>query len=90
MEAFFAVADLIRGGKLDEAERTARDLPVRFPDVADKGYRCLSMVYEARGDKKRAADYYRLALAYIRRHSPVDYLERRIADLDRAEPEVSG
>src|ERR1700681_3897784 len=43
-----AAAELVRAGKLDEAEQAARDLLVRFPDVHD-GYDRLGMVYEARG-----------------------------------------
>jgi GH18 family chitinase len=41
-----AAADLVRAGKLDEAEQAARDLLVLFPDVHD-GYDRLGMVYEA-------------------------------------------
>jgi hypothetical protein len=81
-KALLAAAGLIRAGTLDEAERAARDLLVRFPDSPVTGYQCLGMVYVARGDKKRAADYYRLALAYIRRHSLEATLERHIARLD--------
>ena len=49
---------MVHADKLDEAEAAARDLLVRFPEVHD-GYDRLGMVYEARGDKKQAADYYR-------------------------------
>jgi hypothetical protein len=55
---------------------------VRFPDAPVNGYQRQAVVYVARGDKKRAADYYRLALAYIRRHSQEATLERHIARLD--------
>src|SRR5437773_4836321 len=37
-------AELVRAGKLDEAEQAARDLLVLFPDVHD-GYDRLGMVY---------------------------------------------
>jgi len=53
-----AAIDLVRAGKLDQAEQAARDLLVRYPDVHD-GYDRLGMVYEARGDNKQAAYYYR-------------------------------
>lgn len=66
-EASNAAVDLVHAGKLDEAERAARDLLVRFPDVHD-GYDRLGMVYEARGDNKQAAHYYRQALEFIRQH----------------------
>ena len=42
-----AAADLVRAGKLDEAEQAARDLQARFPEVHD-GYDRLGMVHEAR------------------------------------------
>lgn len=59
-----AVVDLIRAGRLDEAEAQARDLLRRYPEVVD-GLERLAMVYEARGDRKRAADFYRQAAAFI-------------------------
>ena len=62
-----AAVDLVRAGKLDEAEQAARELLMRFPDVHD-GYDRLGMVYEARGDNKQAADYYRKAIDFIREH----------------------
>jgi hypothetical protein len=74
-------------GKLDEAEKVSHDLLVRFPDVHD-GYDRLGMVYEARGDNKRAADYYRKVVAFIRAH-PEQYdrdfeavFHRLVAELD--------
>jgi tetratricopeptide (TPR) repeat protein len=66
-----AAAELVRAGKLDEAEQAARDLLVLFPDVHD-GYDRLGMVYEARGDKQKAADCYRKVIAFIKEH-PDDY-----------------
>ena len=66
-----AAAELVRAGKLDEAEQAARDLLLLFPDVHD-GYDRLGMVYEARGDKQKAADCYRKLIAFIKEH-PDDY-----------------
>jgi tetratricopeptide (TPR) repeat protein len=66
-----AAVDLVHAGKLDEAERTARDLIERFPDVHD-GWDRLAMVYEARGDNQQAADCYRKVIEFIRAH-PDDY-----------------
>jgi tetratricopeptide (TPR) repeat protein len=60
-----AVVDMVHDGKLDEAEAAARDLLVRFPDVHD-GYDRLGMVYEARGDHKRAANCYRQVIDFVR------------------------
>jgi tetratricopeptide (TPR) repeat protein len=62
-----AVIDLIDAGKLDEAEQAARELLVRYPEVHD-GYDRLGMVYEARGQNKQAADYYRRVIEFARAH----------------------
>jgi len=62
-----AAVDLIDAGKLDEAERAARDLLVRFPEVHD-GWDRLGMVYEARGDNRQAAECYRKVVDFIRAH----------------------
>ena len=61
------VAALVREGKLDEAERAAHDLLERFPGVHD-GYDRLGMVFEARGDPKTAASYYRKVIEFAREH----------------------
>jgi len=66
-----AAADLVRAGKLDEAEQAARNLLTRFPEVHD-GYDRLGMVHEARGENRQAADCYRRVIAFIREH-PDDY-----------------
>jgi len=68
-----AAVDLVRAGKLDEAERAARHLLERFPFVHD-GWDRLGMVYEARGDNQNAADCYRKVIDFIRAH-PDDYDE---------------
>ena len=91
-EASNAAVKLVRAGKLDEAEQAARDLLVRFPEVHD-GYDRLGMVYEARGDNKQAAQYYRQALEFIRQR-PDQYddagleavFQRLIAKLDPPAP----
>jgi tetratricopeptide (TPR) repeat protein len=66
-EASNAVVGMIRAGDLDAAEQAANDLLVHFPEVHD-GYDRLGMVYEARGDHRRAADYYRKVVAFVRDH----------------------
>jgi tetratricopeptide (TPR) repeat protein len=63
-EASNRVVDLVHDGQLDEAEQAARELLVRYPDVHD-GFERLAMVYEARGDRTQAAEYYRKALAFM-------------------------
>jgi tetratricopeptide (TPR) repeat protein len=60
-----AAVDLVKAGKLEEAEAAARDLLERFPHVHD-GWDRLGMVHEARGENKEAADCYRKALEIIR------------------------
>jgi tetratricopeptide (TPR) repeat protein len=66
-----AVLELIRAGKLDQAEQAARDLLAKYPDVHD-GHDRLGMIYQARGDQKQAAACYRQALKIVRAH-PDDY-----------------
>lgn len=63
-----AAADLVKAGKLEEAEAAARHLLERFPEVHD-GWDRLGMVHEARGENKQAADCYRKALEVIRAQS---------------------
>ena len=86
-EASNAVVDLVNAGKLDEAERAAHDLLERYPDMPD-GYDRLGMVCEARGEKRKAAEYYRKLIALVRKH-PDDYdpeypdtLQRLVDELD--------
>ena len=66
-----AVIDLIRAGRLDEAEQAARELLVRYPEVHD-GYDRLGMVHEARGQFRQAADCYRSVVEFARAN-PDDY-----------------
>jgi len=82
-----AIVDLVHEGKLDEAEKAAREFLERYPEVHD-GYDRLGMVYEARGDRKAAADYYRKVIEFAKAH-PHQYeptftvtFEQMIAELD--------
>jgi tetratricopeptide (TPR) repeat protein len=59
-----AVVDLIEAGRLDEAEQAARRLLEDYPEVPD-GHERLGMVYEARGDRTRAAESYRAVLQRV-------------------------
>jgi tetratricopeptide (TPR) repeat protein len=86
-EASNGVVDLIHAGRLDEAERAARELLVRYPEVPD-GHDRLGMVYEARGQHREAANCYRRVVDFMRAHPgdfapelEADVLER-IAELD--------
>ena len=94
-EASNSVLDLIRAGKLDEAEAAAHDLLVRYPEVpvmrrhaGHDGWDRLGMVREQRGDKRQAADCYRRVLDFIREHADdfdavtIDDYAPRVAKLD--------
>jgi tetratricopeptide (TPR) repeat protein len=52
-----SVVDLIKEGRLDEAEQAAQRLLRDYPEVHD-GFERLGMVYEARGDRGRAVEMY--------------------------------
>ena len=64
MDAWNAVLDHIRTGRLDEAEAAARKLVGQYPDTHD-GYDRLGHVYEARGENKLAADCCRRVIAIL-------------------------
>jgi tetratricopeptide (TPR) repeat protein len=72
------VVDLIHAGRLDEAERAARELLVNYPEVPD-GHDRLGMVYEARGQNREAADCYRRVVDFMRAH-PGDFAPELEAD----------
>jgi tetratricopeptide (TPR) repeat protein len=82
-----AVIDLVHAGRLDEAERAARELLVRFPEVHD-GYDRLGMVFEARGEHKAAAECYRKVIEFVHAHPDLydpefeTTFQRLIAKLD--------
>lgn len=59
------VPTLIDQGRLDEAEEVCRELQGKYPDQID-GISRLAEVYEARGDRKKAGEYYRKAADFAR------------------------
>ena len=59
-----SVIDLIDEGKLDQAEENCEELQSNYPDVVD-GLERFAMVYEARGDKQKAAEYYKKAAEFM-------------------------
>ena len=67
-EASNVVIDLIDAGRLDEAEHAAQDLLERYPQAHD-GLERLAMVAAARGDRARAAEYYRKAADFVHAHA---------------------
>ena len=58
-----SVVDLINENKLDEAEAVSRELLTEYPDQID-GFNRLAMVYEARGEIRKAAEHYRKAYRF--------------------------
>jgi tetratricopeptide (TPR) repeat protein len=66
-----SVVDLINEGRLDEAEKVSHDLLSRYPDQID-GVDRLAMVYEARGDKNKAMQYYRKAAEFAKSNPGFD------------------
>jgi len=82
-----AVLALLETGELDQAEATARELLVSYPQVHD-GYTRLGKVFEARGDRREAAHWYRQSVEFMRehadRHDPefIDAIESRVHQLE--------
>ncbi|CAB1060337.1 hypothetical protein D1BOALGB6SA_5103 [Olavius sp. associated proteobacterium Delta 1] len=63
--------DLIKQNRLDEAEAVSRKLLTDYPDQVD-GLNRLAMVYEAREEKSKAADYYRKAADFAKSNPDFD------------------
>ena len=84
------VIDLIEAERLDEAEHAAQDLLARYPEVPD-GLERIAMVAAARGDRPRAAKYYRKAADFVHAHAdwydPEEetYLRTRAAEFSASE-----
>jgi len=86
-EASNRVIDLIHAGRLDEAEQDAKELLKKYPEVHD-GLERLAMVYAARGDRPRAAEYYRKAADFV--HDRADqydpememYLRKKVTEFE--------
>ncbi len=60
-----SVVDLINQNELEKAEAVSRRLLAEYPDQVD-GFDRLAMVCEARGDRNKAAEYYRKAADFAR------------------------
>jgi hypothetical protein len=94
-DASNVVIDLIDTGRLDAAEHAAQHLLERFPEVHD-GLERLAMVAAARGDRPRAAEYYRKAADFVHAHADQYgpkmevYLRRRATEFAAPREEVSG
>jgi len=66
-----SVVDLIKQDKLDKAEAVSRKLLKEYPDQID-GLNRLAMVYEAHGEKEKAAEHYRKAYHFAMSHEGFD------------------
>ena len=66
-----SVVDLIKQERLDEAEAMSHKLLTDYPDQVD-GLNRLAMVYEAREEKSKAADYYQKAANFAESNSGFD------------------
>jgi Flp pilus assembly protein TadD len=65
------VVDLIKEGQLDKAEAVCHELLSRYPDQID-GTERLAEVYEARGEKEKAAQTYRKTAHFAQAHPGFD------------------
>jgi len=88
-EASNVVIDLIEAGRLDAAEHAAQDLLERYPEVHD-GLERIAMVAAARGDRPRAAEYYRKAADFVHAREGYDpemelYLRERATEFSTPE-----
>jgi Tfp pilus assembly protein PilF len=83
-----SVVDLIEENKLDEAEAVSHKLLAEYPDQVD-GLNRLAMVYEARGEKRKAAQYYRKAADFAKSNEGFDQkaIDRFLSEAKRAESE---
>jgi tetratricopeptide (TPR) repeat protein len=81
-----SVVDLINQNELEKAEAVARRLLSEYPDEVD-GFDRLAMVYEARGDRKKAAQYYRKAADFARSNPGFDKksIDRFLSEAKRME-----
>jgi hypothetical protein len=66
-----SVLDLIDEKKFEEAESVCNELTRRYPDQID-GIERMAMVYEARGENQKAAEYYMKTAEYMRSNPGFD------------------
>ena len=66
-----SVIDLVDAGEFDKAEAACRSLLENYPDQVD-GLDRLAMVYEAKGEHARAAEYYTKVVEFAQSHPEFD------------------
>ncbi len=83
-----SVIDLIEENRLDEAEAVSHKLLAQYPDQVD-GLNRLAQVYEARGEKSKAAEYYRKAADFAKSNEGFDQkaIDRFLSEAKRVESE---
>lgn len=85
------VVDLLDEGRIEEAERAAALLLEKYPDMPD-GHERTAQVFEAQGQRKRAAEHYRTAAEILHAHDPeysresVEYLTGKARELTADDP----
>lgn len=87
-----AVIDMVKAGRLDEAEAAARSLLEHYPEVHD-GWCRLGMVHEARGQMREAADCYRKVVEFARAnpgYSDAEFEQSYAERAARLDPEPVG
>jgi hypothetical protein len=84
-----SVVDLIHAKQFDEAEKVCHRLSQDYPEQVD-GIERLAMVYEARGDKKQAAHYYRKTVEFMQSHDGFDpeNIEWHLEQAEKLEKEL--
>jgi tetratricopeptide (TPR) repeat protein len=81
--------DLIRAGKLDDAERACQRLLDLFPDLPD-GHIRLGQLFRARGESKLAAQHLRLAAAVSRANNDDNEMTFSLeAEADELDPSAA-
>lgn len=79
--------DLVRAGRLGEAEAVCHELKRRWPDDISWRYR-FAELHEARGESMLAAQHYRLAAEFARTHDGFDddAINEFLKDAERLDP----
>lgn len=81
--------DLIHAKRFDEAEKVCERLLRDYPDQVD-GLERMARLFEAKGDKKRAAHYHRQTMEFMRSHGGFDpeNIEYHIEQAERLDKEL--
>lgn len=77
--------DLIRAGRLDEAEAMCQQLLSHYPDLFD-GHMRLGQLHRVRGDAKKAAEHLRLAAAIAQSLDNAEIAASLLAEADQLDP----